>query len=318
MPWWIAGAAIGGALLGDVIGAEGQADTNAMNLQIHREDNNAALQRQQDSQGFNNLQGYITREFNSAEALKNREFQMSTLQESERYNTEMSNTAMQRRAEDLRRAGINPLLAVSQGGASTPTVSSLTGSAASAGNVSSSAAGAPGPIAMQNPNAAFGNLGGILGTAIGAAKTQADIDYVKAQTAKTEAETNNKMPAEVEYIKAMTGATNATAQQTVQNINWISENWENRKIESQYNAYNAVNQEKISDFQAQIAGQNRDVLVATKDALIAIQNNEAVASKLGLEKLKNLSDIQKSDLGKYINWINAILQPAVAAKGLTR
>lgn len=48
-------------------------------------------------------------EFNAAEAQKNRDWQ-----------TEMSNTEIQRRIVDLKKAGLNPVLAVTQGGASTP------------------------------------------------------------------------------------------------------------------------------------------------------------------------------------------------------
>lgn len=47
--------------------------------------------------------------FSAAEAEKNRE-----------YQTEMSNTAYQRATADMEKAGINPLLAFQQGGASTP------------------------------------------------------------------------------------------------------------------------------------------------------------------------------------------------------
>ena len=47
--------------------------------------------------------------FNSTEAMKNREWQVY-----------MSSTAYQRAVEDMKKAGLNPILAFSNGGASTP------------------------------------------------------------------------------------------------------------------------------------------------------------------------------------------------------
>ena len=70
------------------------------------------------------------KKYNSAEALANREWQ-----------EHMSNTAYQRAVEDMKKAGINPILAFANGGASTPGGSAGTISGASMGLASSSALG---------------------------------------------------------------------------------------------------------------------------------------------------------------------------------
>lgn len=64
------------------------------------------------------------REYNSAEAQKNRDFQM-----------EMSNSAYQRGAADLKKAGYNPALVTGGAGASSPSGNSASSSKASGGHV---------------------------------------------------------------------------------------------------------------------------------------------------------------------------------------
>lgn len=67
---------------------------------------------------------------NALEAEKNRQFNAEQAQLNRDYQTYMSNTAVQRRAADLKAAGFNPALALGSG-ASSPSGSSASGSAAS-------------------------------------------------------------------------------------------------------------------------------------------------------------------------------------------
>lgn len=76
--------------------------------------------------------------FNASEAQKNRDWQ-----------TEMSNTAYQRAMADMKAAGLNPVLAYSQGGASTPS-----GSSASSGSGNASQGRAPTSSSGQMQSAA--------------------------------------------------------------------------------------------------------------------------------------------------------------------
>lgn len=79
---------------------------------------------------YNHIENATAMNFNSTEAMKNREWQ-----------EHMSNTAYQRAVEDMRKAGLNPILAFQNGGASTPGGSAGTISGASMGAPSSSALG---------------------------------------------------------------------------------------------------------------------------------------------------------------------------------
>lgn len=80
---------------------------------------------------YNHIEQQTAMKFNSAEAAKNRAWQ-----------EQMSNTAYQRTVEDMRKAGINPILAYTQGGASTPAGAQGTIGSASMGMATSSALGA--------------------------------------------------------------------------------------------------------------------------------------------------------------------------------
>lgn len=79
---------------------------------------------------YNHIENNTAMNFNSTEAMANREWQ-----------ERMSSTAYQRAVEDMRKAGLNPILAFANGGASTPGGSAGTISGASMGLASSSALG---------------------------------------------------------------------------------------------------------------------------------------------------------------------------------
>lgn len=79
---------------------------------------------------YNHIENSAAMNFNSTEAMKNREWQ-----------EHMSNTAYQRAVADMKEAGLNPILAFQNGGASTPGGSAGTISGASIGAPSSSALG---------------------------------------------------------------------------------------------------------------------------------------------------------------------------------
>lgn len=90
---------------------------------------------------YNQISNNAAMNYNSAEAAKNRAWQ-----------EQMSNTSYQRAVEDMRKAGINPILAYQQGGASTPGGAQGTIAGASMGLASSSAASASALGVSQNHN----------------------------------------------------------------------------------------------------------------------------------------------------------------------
>ena len=130
---------------------------------------------------WNAQQAEIERTFNAEEAAKNRAFQ-----------EEMANTAWQRGTRDMQKAGINPMLAFSKGGADTPSGSAASAGAASTsapgGATASSGGGSPSGLARSAQAQQLNYIGSAISSGIQAASMLAQIDQQKADTRLTEAQ----------------------------------------------------------------------------------------------------------------------------------
>lgn len=163
-----------GSVVGGLLGFGAQKDTN---------DTNAALARE--NREWMTEENLKQRDFNAAQAVLDRDFQSQQAGLGRDFTERLSNTAFRRAVNDMRSAGLNPMLLAAPGGhpASTPQAATATGSRAAA-----SSTGAPNLPAMQS---AFASAAGAAGAVSQAMRTVAETDNIRAQNANIRAQTAN-------------------------------------------------------------------------------------------------------------------------------
>jgi transcriptional regulator of met regulon len=195
------------------------------------------------------------------------------MEEQMNWQEKMSDTAMQRRVTDLKAAGLNPMLAVGGNGAQVSPVSSAQ---------------------VQNPDAAYGNLGSQVSSAMSLATQSAQIKQMEAQADKTSTE--------ADMNRAQMPYTGETASKSLDVL-------KARENEINQNAWKIAKEFDLTVERTRGQMQDNEFQLQLFDLKQKLMELDVARGKLGLPKLENDAAWQKlhPNLG---GWLQSGAVPA--------
>lgn len=266
------------AVLGNVL-------TNDANKDIAEDTNYANAEQAHLNRQFNAQQAEIGRDWSSDEAVKNRTFQ-----------TDMSNTVWQRGVRDMQAAGLNPMLAYSQGGASSP-----------AGNMPSSGV-ASGSAATMISRPYTSPISG----AVSAYMATLQAKQLEAQTKNVEADTRVK-EATIPKIGEETGVATATRAHLYTSIDKMVE--ESKRIIEEVKQI--ALQHKLTERQTQLVAEQVLNAFDTGGKIRAETGNILVDTKLRELEIPHMKNMSESEESWWKKNVSPYLRDLFGGRGIS-